>query len=122
MIRHLDKIIRPLVLVLPKMWGYLKKFKDKSKNKKENNKLSLCINDNKPLEKYNTNCTKIKDLTNIELDSFPAYYDKYIEAKVGTYANKVYTNFCGLGWRRMRILRKLWMKCFQVSTICCWNV
>ena len=57
----------------------------------------MCINDNKPLEKYNTNYTKIKDLTNIELDSFPAYDDKYIEAKEGTYANKLYTNFSGLG-------------------------
>ena len=53
MIGHLDEVIRPLVLILPKMSGYVKTFKDKDENKYKNNKLmSLCIDDNELLEKY----------------------------------------------------------------------
>ena len=36
---YLDNVIRPLVLILSKMSGYVKTFKDKSKDKNENNKL-----------------------------------------------------------------------------------
>ena len=48
-----DEILRPLVLPLPIMSGYVKAFEHKSRNK--NNKLmSLRVNDNKLLEKYKT--------------------------------------------------------------------
>ena len=36
---YLDKTIRPLVLILPKMSGYVKTFKVKERNKDKNNKL-----------------------------------------------------------------------------------
>ena len=59
MIGYLDKVIRPLDLILPKMSGYVKTFKDKSEDTNKNNKLmSLCIEDGKLLEKYKTIWTK----------------------------------------------------------------
>ena len=49
----LDKVIRALVLILPKMSGYLKTFKVKYVDKDKNNKLmSFHINDEKLLENY----------------------------------------------------------------------
>ena len=51
-IRYLDKVIRLLVLILPKMSGYVKTFKVKEGDKDENNKLmSFHINDEKLLQK-----------------------------------------------------------------------
>ena len=42
----LDKVIRPLVLIMPKISGYVKTFKVKEGDKDKNNKLmSFCIND-----------------------------------------------------------------------------
>ena len=51
MIRYLDKVVRPLVLILSKMSGYVKMFKVKDKN---NKLISFLINDEKLLEKYET--------------------------------------------------------------------
>ena len=48
-----DEAIRPLVLIMPKMSGYVKTFKVKDGDKHKNNKLmSFCIDDEKLLEKY----------------------------------------------------------------------
>ena len=48
-----DKVIKPLVLIMPKMSGYVKTFKVKDGDKHKNNKLmSFCIDDEKLLEKY----------------------------------------------------------------------
>ena len=33
---------------------------------------------------------------NIELNAFPIYDDRYIKAKMRTYGDKVYSNFCAL--------------------------
>ena len=49
LIRSLDKVMKPLVLILPKMSGYVKTFKVKDKN---NKLMSFPINDKKLLEKY----------------------------------------------------------------------
>ena len=63
MIGYLDKTIRPLVLIMPKISEYVKTFKVKDGNKNKNNKLmSFCIDDVKLLEKYEDICTKIEDL------------------------------------------------------------
>ena len=35
---YLHEVIRPLVLILPKMSGYLKTFKDKGRDQNKNNK------------------------------------------------------------------------------------
>ena len=49
LIGYLDEVLRPLVLILPKMSAYIKTFKE------ENNKLiSLGIDDDKLLERYKT--------------------------------------------------------------------
>ena len=63
----LCEVLRPLVLILPKMRGCVKTFKDK------NNKLmSLRINDEQLLEKYGSICIKIEDLCiNIKLNALP---------------------------------------------------
>ena len=53
LIGYLDKAIRPLVLIMPKMSGYIKIFKVKDGDKDKNNKLMFFqIDDRKLLEKY----------------------------------------------------------------------
>ena len=59
LIGYLDKTIRLLVLILPKMRGYVKAIKVKDKKSKS---ISFHINDKKPLEKYKAIWTKIEDL------------------------------------------------------------
>ena len=53
-IGYLDKAIGPLVLIMPKIRGYVKTFKVKEGDKNKNNKLiiSFRIDDEKLLEKY----------------------------------------------------------------------
>ena len=63
---YLDKVIRSLVLVLPRMIGYVKLFKVKDEDTHETNKLmSFRIDDENLLEKYKTIWSKIEDLKNI---------------------------------------------------------
>ena len=62
LIRFLDKAIKLLVLVLPKMVDMLKHLKVKMKTIKL---MSFSINENELLEKYQAIWTKIKDLKNI---------------------------------------------------------
>ena len=50
MIGYLDEVIKPVVLLLPWMSRYVKKFKDKSENK--GNKLMPLQKNDKLLEKY----------------------------------------------------------------------
>ena len=79
LIRYLDNVIRQLVLILPKMSGYIKTFKVKDGNKDKNNKLmSFCMNDEQLLEKYKAFWTKIKYLKNIELSLLLGYDNIYI--------------------------------------------
>ena len=67
-IGYLDKTMRPLVLIMPKMSGYVKTFKVKEGDKDKNNKLmSFRIDDEKLLEKYEAIWAKIQDLKIIEL-------------------------------------------------------
>ena len=51
LIRYLDKVIRPSVLILPKMSGYVQTFKVKDKS---NELMSFHIGEEKLLEKYKT--------------------------------------------------------------------
>ena len=81
LIGYLDKVIKLLVLILPKMSEYVKRFKVEDK---KNKLMSFCINDEKLLEKYKTFWTKIKDLKNIELNALPVYYDRYKKTKIRT--------------------------------------
>ena len=93
MIGYLDKDIRPLVLAVPKMSGYVKTFKVEDKISKL---MSFPIDDMKLLEKYKAIWTKIEDLKNVKLNALPVYDDRHIETKIRTYDDKVYTNFRGL--------------------------
>ena len=64
----LEKDIRPLVLIMPKMSGYVKIFKVGDKN---NKLLSFRIDNEKLLEKYKAVWTKIKDSKNIKFNALP---------------------------------------------------
>ena len=82
MIRCLDKVIRPVVLVFPKMSGYVKTFKIQDKDKDKNNKLMFFrIDDGKLLEKHKTIWTNIENLKNIDLNALTSCYDIYKEPK-----------------------------------------
>ena len=93
MIGYSDKTIRPLVLLMPKMSGYVKTFKVKEGN---NKLMSFRIDDEKLLEKYKAIRIKIEDLKNIKLNALPVHDDRYIKTKIRTFGDKVYTNFRGL--------------------------
>ena len=75
LIRFLDNPIRPLVLILLKMSGYVKTFKFKDKN---NKLMSLHVNGEKLLEKYKAIWIKTEDLKNIELNVLPVYIYIYM--------------------------------------------
>ena len=97
LIGHLDKVIRALVLIMTKMSGYDKTFKVKDGHKDKNTKLmSLDIDEEKLLEKYKTIWSKIEDLKNFELNALTVYDHRYIKTKIGTYGDKVCSNFRGL--------------------------
>ena len=59
LVGYLDKVIRPLNLILPKMNGYFKTFKDGDNN---NKLMSFHIDDDRLLVKYKTIWSKIEDL------------------------------------------------------------
>ena len=59
MIGYLDKYIRPLVLIMPKIRGYVKTFKVEDKLNKW---MSFLVDGEKLLEKYKAIWTKIEDL------------------------------------------------------------
>ena len=86
-----DDVIIPLCINLPQMIGYVKHFDS-------NKTMSFKVSDNKLLKKYNKIWEKISNLLNIEFDSEPVYgdNDKYINAKVKMYEDRVNTNFQGI--------------------------
>ena len=70
------------------MTGYLNLFED------GNRKMSfLADNTNEFLEKYMTIKEKISNLINKNFDSDPVYKDKYINTKIRSYNNDIFTNF-----------------------------
>ena len=83
-----EYVIRPLLLKLPQMIGYLKEFDD-------NMTMSLRVDDNKLFKTYRKIWKTIKGLLEIEFDSEPVYDDNdyYIHTKIKKYDNKVNTNF-----------------------------
>ena len=90
---NFDKTIRPLVLTIPKMSGYVKTFKVKEG---DNKLMSFHIDNKKLLQKYEAIWTKIDNLKNIESNVLPFYDDRYIKTKIRAYGNKFYANFHGL--------------------------
>ena len=91
LIGYLSDVIRQFVLVLPKMSGYIKTFKDKNKKI-----MSFPIDNDMLLENYRTIWTKIEILKNIGLNASPVLDHIYTKAKARTYGDDVYINFCGL--------------------------
>ena len=57
--------------------------------------INLCLSV-QVLEKYKATWTNIEDLKIIEFNALPVYDDRYINTKIRTYGDKVYTNFRGL--------------------------
>ena len=92
LIGYLDKTIRPLVMKMPQVSGYIKIFKIKEGVDKL---MSFRIGDEKPLEKYKAIWTKIENLKNIKLNALPVYNDRYIKTKIRAFGDKVYANFRG---------------------------
>ena len=116
LIGYLDEVIRLLVLIIPKMSGYVTTIKVKDGDKDKNNKLlSFGIDDVKLLEEYEAirSYFKIEDSKNIELNALPVCDDRYIKTKIRTYDDKVYSNFRGL------IVPKDYIECesFRVISI-----
>ena len=88
MIGYLDEVIRPLVLIIPKISGYVKTLKDKGRDKNKNKKLMpLGIDNDKLLNKYKTIWANIEDLQIIELDALPVHDRRYRKIKIGTYGD-----------------------------------
>ena len=77
LIGYLDKVIKPLVLVLSKISGNIKIFTVKHGDKDKSNKFMFFrIDDKKLLEKYKTIWTKIEDLKNTELNALIVYNNR----------------------------------------------
>ena len=59
--------------------------------------MSFKVNGNRPLKKYSKIWGKVSILMNVEFNGEPVYddNDKYIEAKIKSYGDKVNTNFQG---------------------------
>ena len=76
LIGYLDETIRPLVLTMLKMSGYVKTFKGTEVN---NKLMSFHVDDEKLLEKYKAILTKIEDLKNMKLNALPVYDDRYMK-------------------------------------------
>ena len=81
LIGYLNIDMRPLVLIMPKMSGYVKTFEVEDK---VNKLMSFHIDDVKLLEKYKSIWTEVEDLGNIKLSVFPVYDDRHIKTKIRT--------------------------------------
>ena len=78
-------MIKPLVLILTKMGGYIWTFKDKGgdKDKNKNNKLIYFdIDDDNLLEKCKTILTNIQNVQNMKFNDLTVYDDRYIQTKI----------------------------------------
>ena len=98
---YLDQVIRSLILIMPKMSGYVKTFKVKNEGEDKNNKLMpFYIDDEKLLEKYKTIWTKVEYLKNC-IKCFTSLWWYILKTKIRTYGDKVHTNFCCLNVSEM---------------------
>ena len=76
-----NDVIRPLLVKLPQMIGYARKFN-------ENKTMSFRVNNKQLLKNYNKIWEKIEELMNPNFESRPVYGDddKYIKIKIKIYA------------------------------------
>ena len=85
-----DKAIRLLVLIMPKMSGYVMTFIVEDE---KSELISFHKDDETLLEKYKAIWTKIEDWKNIRLTALPVYDDRYIKTEIRTYSNKIILTF-----------------------------
>ena len=118
-----------MVLILPKMRRYVRTFTDKDNDKdnkmsgsvetfKDNKLTSFHIDDDNLLEKYRTIWTKIKDLQNAELNALIVDDERYIQNKIKTYVDKIYTNFHGLDVSKDDIECKCFKLIMKIKITC----
>ena len=83
-----NDVIRSLLVKLPQMTGYARKFN-------ENKTMSFRVNNKQLLKNYNKIWKKGDKLLNINFESRPVYdnNDKYIKTKIKIYADGIITNF-----------------------------
>ena len=83
-----NDVIRPLLVKLSQMIGYVRKFN-------ENVTMSFKVNDKQLLKNYNKIWREIEELMNIGFESKPVYGDddKYITTKIKIYVKSIITNF-----------------------------
>ena len=94
LIGYFDEFIRLLVLMLPKMSGYVTTFKngDRDKDNNKNNELMFFhINNEKLLESVKTFGLRLKNSKNIELNALSVYGDTYVKPKIRACGDNVYT-------------------------------
>ena len=91
-----NDVIRPLFVKLPKMTGYIIKFKDK-KTKITTTTMSLMVKDKQLFKNYNKIWEKIESLMRKKFDSKPLFGNddnsKYIKTKIKTFKDSIITNF-----------------------------
>ena len=85
------EIVKPLCIILPQMSGYIKYFKNGSKN------MSFLIKDDELWNKYDKICEVIKDKLGVIFYSEPVYEYKYLKAKVRAFDEIIRTNILGNG-------------------------
>ena len=83
------EVVKPLVIILPQMSGYIKYFEKGSKN------MSFLIKDDEVWDRYDEIWFVIKDKLGIEFHSEPVYENKYLKAKVREFDGVIKTNFLG---------------------------
>ena len=83
------EIVKPLYIILPQMSGYIKYFKNGSKN------MSFLIKDGEVWGKYNKIWDVIKDKLEIRFRSELVHEYKYLKAKVREFDGVIKTNFFG---------------------------
>ena len=88
-IGYQEELIKPLRIILRQMSGYIKYFKNGSKN------MCLLIKDDEVRDKYNEISDTMKIKLGIEFHSEPVYENKYVKAKVREFDGVIKTNFLG---------------------------
>ena len=84
LIGYSDKAIWPLILIMPKMSGYVKTFKVEDRN---NELMPFRIDVEELLKRYKSIWTRFEDSKNLKSNALPVY------RHIKTYRDKVYTNF-----------------------------
>ena len=82
-----NDVIKPLCVILPQMYGYIKYFDDGGKN------MSFVTDDEKVYENYNEIWNVVKGLLKLKFAASPIRNDKYTLAKLKIFKKKNLTTF-----------------------------